>query len=208
MVYNFGSYPFFMVLFDGLRCIRFVKTKKMYQQRQLTQQLLIEENRAEKFGYLLEEKDELIVDFLLATHWRIINEIVPRIEQDFMSLSTKIEDKNRFPILFSLFQRFYISLSNHMKLEEENIFPILTNQNFEINKSVLNHVQHFSHEDEEPYLLEIIQALERVNANNNPFIEILIKKLKYFQLELQDHSWVEENILKERILKKVIAKQF
>lgn len=179
----------------------------MYQQLQLTQQFQQEESRTTKFGHLFKEKDELIVDFLVSAHRRMENKLIPMIEQNFMSLSSKIEDEHRFSILFSLFQRFYLSLIEHIKLEEKNVFPILTNEEFAINKTVLHHVRHFNHEEEEPYLKEIINAVKRVNKNNNPFIDILIKKLQYFQMELQDHSWIEENILKERVLKKVIAKQ-
>lgn len=179
----------------------------MYQQRQLIEQLKKEQSNSDKFSYLTNAKDSLLVDFLCASHRRIQQEIIPRIEQDFMKLSTKIKDKHRFPILFSLFQRFYISLTHHMEAEEQNIFPILTNEYFQMSENIISHLKNFDHEEEEPYLTEIINAVERVNINNNPFIDILISKLKYFQNELKEHAWIEENILKERVFKKVIEKK-
>ena len=56
-----------------------------------------------------------------------------------------------------------------------------------------------SHEDEEPFLSEIIYLLKKEKCSVNPFGRILIQQLEKFELELEEHAWIEENIIYKKI---------
>ena len=77
----------------------------------------------------------------------------------------------------------------HMKHEEPVLYPQAISGIKEENAHVI------SHEDQEPFLTEIIQLLESGRYVKNPFGRMLIDGLKRFDEDLRLHAWIEENLL-------------
>ena len=58
---------------------------------------------------------------------------------------------------------------------------------------------HMSHEDEEPFLNEIMLLLQKEQCSENPFCRILIQQLETFEEELIEHAWIEEHIVNKKL---------
>lgn len=151
-------------------------------------QNLIQNNHPTRL-FLLSAKPSVVIDFLTASHWRYEHELIPSIEQNFMGLIKLQPNKASLPVIFNLFLKFQLALKIHMKIEEKTLFPDFLRNKKECSTNSI------SHENQEPFLTEIIRLLERSDYSNNPFCQILIQRLSLFETELIEHAWIEENII-------------
>jgi iron-sulfur cluster repair protein YtfE (RIC family) len=136
--------------------------------------------------HLLEGTNEEIVAYLKASHNRYLENDIPKIEQQFLGLIKLYPYAPALQVVFNLFQKFRLEMQWHMKHEEQVLYPqALSGKNTHL----------ISHEDQEPFLTEIIQLLESGRYVNNPFGRMLIGSLKRFDEELRLHAWVEEHLL-------------
>ncbi|MCH2225001.1 MAG: hypothetical protein MK066_09560 [Crocinitomicaceae bacterium] len=139
--------------------------------------------------FLLEAKPSVVIDFLIASHWRFRHELIPRIEQNFMGLIKLQPNKASLPVIFNLFLKFQLALNIHMDIEEKTVFPDF------LQKKKKRFMDSVSHDNHEPFLSEIIQLLERSDYSVNPFCQLLIQRLTQFEKELREHAWIEEKII-------------
>ncbi|XOV66589.1 MAG: hypothetical protein ACFHU9_13265 [Fluviicola sp.] len=139
--------------------------------------------------HLLEGTNEEIVAYLKASHARYSENDIPKIEQQFLGLITLYPNAPALQVVFNLFQKFRLEMQWHMKHEEQVLYPQALSGKKEENTHVI------SHEDQEPFLSEIIQLLESGRYVKNPFGRMLIDSLKRFDEELRLHAWVEEHLL-------------
>ena len=92
------------------------------------------------------------------------------------------------PVIFNLFLKFQISLELHMKIEEATLYLNETEKNAIGGNDI-------AHAHEEPFLAEIISSLNRQTYSSNPFCQVLINQLARFNNELEQHCWIEENLI-------------
>lgn len=138
---------------------------------------------------LLEGSNETIVNYLKASHVRYFEKDIPKIEQQFMGLIKLYPNAPALMAVFNLFQKFRLEMQWHMKHEEQVLYPQVLSGSSEENTHVI------SHEDQEPFLVEIIQLLRSGRYVKNPFGSMLIGSLERFEEELRLHAWVEEHLL-------------
>lgn len=149
------------------------------------------ENQATR-TFLQNAKPEVVIDYLKASHWRFEHELIPRIEQNFLGLIKLVPESNSLPVILNLFIKFQLDMKLHMQLEEKTIF-----EDFLRGRKQLASVHPISHEDQEPFLKDIIRLLESSDYANNPFCQVLIRRLTEFNSELHEHAWIEENIIQD-----------
>ena len=141
---------------------------------------------------ILESKPEEVIEYLKTSHKRFEHDLIPRIEQNFLSLIRLIPNSKSLPIILNLFIKFQTSLKVHMEIEEKFTFPSFLNKSITVKSSYENSI---SHEEQEPFLTEIIKFLRNSKFGNNPFCQLLIQRLENFDAELKRHSWIEEKII-------------
>ncbi|MCH2231289.1 MAG: hypothetical protein MK105_13185 [Crocinitomicaceae bacterium] len=137
-------------------------------------------------------KPEDVIAYLKASHWRFEHELIPRIEQNFLGLIKLTPNSKSLPIILNLFMKFQVSLKVHMDVEERITFPAFLNNSIPAKSA--NENSH-SHEDQEPFLSEIIALLKKSKYASNPFCQLLIQRIENFDLELKKHAWIEEKII-------------
>ncbi len=138
---------------------------------------------------LLEASNVEIVSYLKQAHDRFQDVEIPKIEQQFLGLMKLYPNSPALGAVFNLFQKFQLEMQWHMKHEEQVLYPQALSGNNDENTHVI------SHEDQEPFLAEIIQLLESGRYVKNPFGRMLIDSLKRFDNDLRMHAWVEEHLL-------------
>lgn len=151
-------------------------------------------NKVVERNKLLHASPAIVVDRLKASHWRFENVIIPKIEQSFLGLIKIFPDNPSIAVLFKVFIKFELAMKFHISIEEDIIFKEYLSQ-----RSKENDSDTISHEDEEPFLCEIIYLLKKEQCAKNPFCRILIQQLEKFELELEEHAWIEENIIYKKI---------
>ena len=151
-------------------------------------------NKIVQRNKLLHANPAVVVDRLKASHWRFQNVIIPKIEQSFLGLIKIFPDNPSIAVLFKVFIKFELALKFHISIEEDIIFKEYLSQRSKETAS-----DTISHEDEEPFLCEIIYLLKKEQCAKNPFCRILIQQLEKFELELEEHAWIEENIIYKKI---------
>jgi iron-sulfur cluster repair protein YtfE (RIC family) len=139
--------------------------------------------------HLLDGTKQEIVDYLMASHVAYRDVKIPKIEQQFLGLMKLYPNTPALGAVFNLFQKFQLEMQWHMKHEEQVLYPQAISGIKEENTHVI------SHEDQEPFLTEIIQLLESGRYVKNPFGRMLIDGLKRFDEDLRLHAWIEENLL-------------
>ena len=139
--------------------------------------------------HLLDGSNKDIVDYLRASHVRYLDCDIPKIEQQFLGLIKLYPNSPALTVVFNLFQKFSLEMQWHMKHEEQVLYPHVLTGNLDENTHVI------SHEDQEPFLTEVIQLLRSGRYAKNPFGSLLIGSLERFEEELRLHAWVEEHLL-------------
>ncbi|MCR9171320.1 MAG: hypothetical protein NXI10_02430 [bacterium] len=139
--------------------------------------------------HLLEGSNVEIVHYLKDAHVRYLERDIPKIEQQFLGLIKLYPNSPALTAVFNLFQKFQLEMQWHMKHEEQVLYPQALSGNIEENTHLI------SHEDQEPFLVEIIQLLKSGRYAKNPFGSMLIGSLERFEEELRLHAWVEEHLL-------------
>lgn len=145
-----------------------------------------------------------VIDFLKETHQLYRDHFVPRAEQLFSHLVESNPEQPSLPILFNLFQKFSVSLNVHMKLEEQHIFKTCETYFEDGNYSSFNAFE--GHQDEEPYLTEIVAFLTTLTTHNTLVKRQLITLLTAFNQNLKEHAWIEEQVLTQKIQAKITNK--
>ena len=145
-----------------------------------------------------------VITHLKETHELYRTHFVPRTEQLFSHLIESNPEQPSVFILFNLFQKFSVSLNVHMKLEEQHIFSKFESYFEDGNYSSFNALD--THQEEEPYLTEIISFLAEVSCENALVKRQLISLLTAFNQNLKEHAWIEETILTQKIQAKITAK--
>tara|TARA_B100000767_G_C19733003_1_gene522644 strand:+ start:895 stop:1407 length:513 start_codon:yes stop_codon:yes gene_type:complete len=151
-------------------------------------------NKVVQRNKLLNANPAIVVDRLKASHWRFENVIIPKIEQSFVGLMKIFPENPSLAVLFKVFIKFELAMKFHISIEEDIIFTEYLSQH-----SKHTATDAISHEDEEPFLGEIINLLRKEKCSVNPFCRILIQQLEKFELELEEHAWIEENIIYKKI---------
>jgi iron-sulfur cluster repair protein YtfE (RIC family) len=151
-------------------------------------------NKVVQRNKLLNASPAIVVDRLKASHWRFENVIIPKIEQSFVGLMKIFPENPSLAVLFKVFIKFELAMKFHISIEEDIIFTEYLSQHSKETDS-----DAISHEDEEPFLGEIINLLKKEKCSVNPFCRILIQQLEKFELELEEHAWIEENIIYKKI---------
>jgi iron-sulfur cluster repair protein YtfE (RIC family) len=136
----------------------------------------------------------VVVESLIASHNRYRNITIPKIEQSFIGLIKIFPEIPSLAIIFKVFIKFEIAMKFHIALEEEIIFKEYLYQ-----KNLEKPPNDIAHEEEEPFLSEIINLIKKEKCIHNPFCRILIKQLEKFDEELKHHAWIEENIIYKKI---------
>jgi len=144
--------------------------------------------------YLQKVCPSTLVDLLKASHWRYQNVVLPKIEQSFIGLIKMFPETPSLVVIFKVFVKFEIALNFHISLEEEIIF-----KEYLIQNEPKNFRNDISHEEEEPFISEIIYLIKKEKCVGNPFCRILIQQLEKFDKELKNHAWIEENIIHKKI---------
>ena len=139
--------------------------------------------------HLLDAPAVEVVSYLKSSHLNYNEHVIPRIEQQFIGLMHLYPNAPAIAVVFNLFRKFQLEMQWHMKHEEQVLYPQAISGKAEENTHVI------SHEDQEPFLTEIIQLLESGRYVKNPFGRMLIDSLKRFDEELRMHAWIEENLL-------------
>lgn len=139
--------------------------------------------------HLLESSKEQVVAYLKGAHIRYTERDIPKIEQQFLGLMKLYPNAPALTAVFHLFQKFRLEMQWHMKHEEEVLYPEV------LSGTSIENTDHISHEDQEPFLLEIIQLLKSGRYAKNPFGSMLIGSLERFEEELRLHAWIEEHLL-------------
>ena len=147
-------------------------------------------------NYLTNAKPSIVVAHLKASHWRYEYELIPRIEQNFVGLIKLFPQLPSLPVIFNLFIKFQLAMKIHITIEEKKIYKAYLANSRRANEN------NVSHEDEEPFLNEIIALLKKERCLSNPFCRTLIVQLERFEAELIEHAWIEENIVNKKIQKK------
>lgn len=147
-------------------------------------------------SFLTDAKPSIVVAHLKASHWRYEYELIPRIEQNFVGLIKLFPQFPSLPVIFNLFIKFQLAMKIHITIEERKIYKAYLTNSRSSNKDTV------SHEDEEPFLNEIIALLKKERCLSNPFCRTLILQLERFEAELIEHTWIEENIVNKKIQKK------
>lgn len=152
---------------------------------------------SESIGYkphhLIQASPKELIDYLIASHRRFTYQYIPQIEQNFLGLMKLTPESPSLKTIFHLFLKFQMDLQLHADLEERTMYR-------EFLKPTGKSTKHdFSHEDEEPYLTEIISLLEKQSFSETPFCRILLTHLNNFDLELKEHAWLEENLVINRL---------
>lgn len=153
--------------------------------RNLHQEPRVLQHSLVKFNGMKRHK---IISYLKNSHRYYEGTVIPQIEQSFLGVLKLFPNEPSLTVIFNLFVKFQISLELHMKLEEETIYKHELNQTIS-RRDVPEHLH------EEPFLTEIISCLNRQYYANNPFCQILIHQLVNFDQELQEHSWIEDNLI-------------
>ena len=91
--------------------------------------------------------------------------------QQFVGMIKLYPNSPALLAVLSLFQKFQMEIRWHMKHEEQELYHLAVSGKIEENTHVV------SHEDQEPFLTEIIQLLESSRFSKNPFGRILIDAL-------------------------------
>ncbi len=147
------------------------------------------ESLGNKSRHLLHATREEIIRYLIASHRRFTYQHIPNIEQSFLGLIKLSPNSPRLKTLFNLFLKFQTDLELHAQLEEEVLYKAF------LSNSEKKYMHNFSHEEEEPYLTEIISLLERHTEEHTAFYQVLLTQLKNFNAELKEHAWLEENLV-------------
>ena len=119
--------------------------------------------------YLQKVCPSTLVDLLKASHWRYQNVVLPKIEQSFIGLIKMFPETPSLVVIFKVFVKFEIALNFHISLEEEIIF-----KEYLIQNEPKNFRNDISHEEEEPFISEIIYLIKKEKCVRNPFCRILI----------------------------------
>ena len=139
--------------------------------------------------HLLSADIHEVVNFLLESHKRYEYSVIPRIEQQFVGLLKLYPEAPEMRALFNLFQKFQMEMQWHMSQEEESLYPKVLDGSIGSKKGLI------SHEDQEPFLFEVIQLLKKTRYADTPFCRMLIGNLELFEKDLRLHAWVEEHLL-------------
>lgn len=139
--------------------------------------------------YLLDSSPLEVVAYLKDAHQRYENEDIPKIEQQFVGLMKLFPHTPTLRVIFNLFQKFQMEMQYHMKLEEQVLYPQAISGELNLGEHAI------SHEDQEPFLVEIIHLLRKAKYAKNPFGSMLISSLENFERELRLHAWIEEHLL-------------
>lgn len=139
--------------------------------------------------FLLEAPKEEIVAYLKDAHVRYDEQMIPRLEQQFVGLMKLFPNAPALAVVFNLFQKFQMEMRWHMKHEEQVLYPQVLSGKNEENTHVI------SHEDQEPFLTEVIQLLRSGQYGRNTFGRMLIQSLHRFDEDLRMHAWIEEHLL-------------
>ncbi len=130
-----------------------------------------------------------IVHYLQDAHARYRDVEIPKIEQQFLGLMKLYPDAITLKVIFNVFQKFQLEMQWHMKQEEQELYPMVLSGEYQKSREAI------SHEDQEPFLGEVIQLLRNARYSKNPFGRMLIRSLEQFEAELRIHAWVEEHLL-------------
>ena len=139
--------------------------------------------------FLLEAPKPEIVAYLQDEHIRFDEQVIPRLEQQFVGLMKLYPNAPALAVVFNLFQKFQMEMRWHMKHEEQVLYPQVLSGKQEENSHVI------SHEDQEPFLTEVIQLLRSGQYGKNTFGRMLIQSLQRFDEDLRMHAWIEEHLL-------------
>jgi len=139
--------------------------------------------------HLLTGTPQEVVSHLLESHKRYENQLIPRIEQQFFGLMKLYPNAPELQAIFNLFQKFRLEMQWHIKHEEQVLYPEF------LSGETKENTHHISHEDQEPFLAEVIQLLKKARYAENAFCQMLIGSLERFEEELRLHAWIEEHLL-------------
>jgi len=154
----------------------------------------IQPNKVAQRNRLLNASPAIVVDRLKASHRKFEDVVIPKIEQSFLGLMKIFPENPSIAVLFKVFIKFELAMKFHISIEEDIIFKEYLSQRPKNASS-----DTISHEDEEPFLSEIIYLLKKEPCAKNPFCRILIQQLEKFERELEEHAWIEENIIYKKI---------
>ena len=129
-----------------------------------------------------------IIEYLKSSHRNYRNSSIPQIEQSFLGLLKMFPLEPSLSVIFNMFFKFQISLKLQMKIEETTIYLN------EIKKNATGG-NNITHAYEEPFLVEIISSLNRQTYSSNLFCQVLINQLVRLNNELEQHCWIEENLI-------------
>lgn len=139
--------------------------------------------------HLIEGTPLEIISYLKDAHKRYRDVEIPRIEQQFLGLMKLYPDALTLGVIFNLFQKFQMEMSEHMVQEEKVLYPQILAGRIDENKHDI------SHEDQEPLLTEVIHLLRSARYMKHSFGGVLLCSLERFESELRLHAWVEEHLL-------------
>lgn len=145
-----------------------------------------------------------LIFYLKQTHELYRNHFIPQLEQLFSHLVEDNLEQPSLSVLFNLFQKFSVSLNVHMNLEEEQVFDKCEAYFEDAHHNVFNAFD--GHQSEEPYLTEIIRFLNRVEVKNKLVKRQLLNLMHTFNANLQEHAWIEEEVLSQKIQAKITTK--
>ncbi len=151
------------------------------------------ESPGSKPNHLSNATRQEIINYLTASHRRFTYQYIPNIEQSFLGLIKLSPNSPRLTTLFNLFLKFQTDLELHAHLEEEVLYKAF------LSNTEKKYTHNFSHEEEEPYLTEIISLLEKHPEEHTTFYNVLLTQLKNFNAELKEHAWLEENMVCSRM---------
>lgn len=155
---------------------------------------------------------EEIVAFLEVSHQRFFNQLIPKIEQNFLLLIDYYQDNVSLKTLFNLFLKFEIDFKQHTQIEEQTLFPYVKNLykasiSNSITTALFIHFGQYSvndflndHENSECYITEIIFLFQKQKEiQNHTIYNVLIKQLCQLDNEIKTHGWIEDNVLVNKV---------
>lgn len=158
----------------------------------------------------------VILDYLEKTHQLYIKKRLPEIEMSICNLQGNLDISHPiFRILHVFFKKYQKHLIEHIWEEEQTLFPyvrfLLGTQEFQIPRDISFSklgsycLKDFLHdhsdtEDEITCIRKVIRSYEPKDRTKSPF-RVLLTQLKTFELDLNIHSRIEEEVLIPKALK-------
>jgi len=186
----------------------------MYKDKKQNTSLIPPLEKQEELDDINDYPVDHLVNFLKKSHYRFLNQSIPKIEQSFLTLKKYYENNHNLTILFNLFFKFQIDFRQHITIEEKTFFPYIetlynsTRSNVDLLPVLIIYYGKYSvrdfagsHEGNECYLTEIIFLLEQQDElKSHPMYNLLLNQLCHFDNEIRTHSLIEDTILVEKVI--------